>query len=47
LDEFSKEGVAAAMRNSIKESTKKLYKKLSKIVFIANPALGQDWMEEL
>ncbi len=46
-DEMSKEGVATAMRCSIKETTEKLYKKLSKIVAVANPALGRDWLEEV
>jgi len=42
-----KEGVAVAMKSSIKDSTKKLYKKLSKIVVVANPSLGQDWLKEV
>jgi len=40
-------GVLAAMKISIKDSTKKLSKKLSKIVVVANPILGQDWLEEV
>ncbi len=41
------EGVAAAMRTSIKDSTDKYYKKLSKIVSVANPSLGSDWLLEV
>ena len=44
---MTKEGVAAAMRSSIKASTEKLYKKLSKIVAIASPVLGPDWLLEV
>ncbi len=46
-DEMSKDGVATAMRCSIKEATEKLYKKLSKIVAVANLGLGRDWLEEV
>ncbi len=46
-DDMSKEGVAMAMWCSIKETTEKLYKKLTKIVAVANPALGRDWLEEV
>lgn len=46
-DEVTKEGAAEAMRISVKESTDKLYKKLSKIVSVANPALGSDWLKEV
>jgi hypothetical protein len=46
-DEITKDGVAAAMRFSIKDSTERLYKKLSKIVSVANPALGSDWLKEV
>ena len=45
--EITREGVAMAMRASIKDSTEKLYKKLSKIVSVANPAHGQDWLQEV
>jgi hypothetical protein len=47
VNDLTKEGVAEAMRSSIKDSTEKLYKKLSKIVSVANPALGRDWLEEV
>lgn len=40
-------GIAAAMRTSTKDATDKLYKKLSKIVSVANPALGDEWLEEV
>lgn len=40
-------GVAAIMRSSIKESTDNYKKKLSKIVSVANPALGPDWLHEV
>ena len=46
-EEVTREEVATAMRASIKDSTKKLYKKLSKIVSVANPAHGQDWLQEV
>jgi len=45
--EVIKKGVAAAMRFSIKVSTEKCYKKLFKIVAIANLALGLDWLVEV
>ena len=41
------EGVAMAMKSCIKDATEKVYKKLSKIVAMENPALGQDWLEEV
>jgi hypothetical protein len=43
----SEDGVAAAMRSAIKENTDRFYKKLSKIVPVANPALGKDWLKEV
>ncbi len=46
-DERTKEGVAAAMRTAIKESTEKLYKKLSKIVAVANLAFGLEFLQEV
>ena len=36
-----------AMRSCIRDATEKLYKKLSKIVAVANPALGQEWLQEV
>ncbi len=45
--DVTKEGVAAAMRLAIKDSTEKSYKKLSKIVAVANPALGPEWLAEV
>ena len=36
-----------AMRACIRDATEKLYKKLSKIVAVANPALGQEWLQEV
>ena len=36
-----------AMRSCIRDATKKLYKKLSKIIAVANPALGQEWLQEV
>ena len=36
-----------AMKSYIRDATEKLYKKLSKIVAVANPALGQDWLKEV
>ena len=45
--EVTREGVAAAMQTSIKDSIEKLYKKLSKIVSVANPAHGQEWLQEV
>ncbi len=44
---MSGDGVVAAMRFAIKEATDKFYKKLSKIVPVANPALGKDWLKEV
>ena len=35
------------MKSSIKDSTDKLYKKLSKIVAVANPNLGVEWLQEV
>ena len=46
-EEVTREGVAAAMRASIKDSTEKLYKKLFKIVSVANPAHGVEWLQEV
>ena len=46
-EENTREGVVAAMRASIKDSTEKLYKKLSKIVSVANPAHGLEWLQEV
>ena len=46
-EEFTRERVVVAMRASIKDSTKKLYKKLSKIVSVANPAHGLKWLQEV
>ena len=46
-EEVTREGVAAAMRASIKDFTEKLYKKLSKIVFVANPAHEVEWLQEV
>ena len=36
-----------AMRSCIRDATEKLYKKLSKIVAMANPALGKKWLQEV
>jgi hypothetical protein len=46
-DAVTKAGIEAAMRTSIRDSTEKYYKKLSKIVAVANPALGRDWLLEV
>ena len=35
------------MKSSIRDSMDKLYKKLSKIVAVANPNLGVDWLQEV
>lgn len=40
-------GITAAMRTATREATDKLYKKLSKIVAVANPALGDEWLQEV
>lgn len=40
-------GVAVAMRCSIKDATERLYKKLSKLVAVANPALTPEWLVEV
>jgi len=40
--EVMQDGVMATMQTSIKKSTEKLYKKLSKITIIASPTLGLD-----
>jgi hypothetical protein len=45
--ERTEEGIAAAMRTSIKDSTEKLYKKLSKITAMASPNLGPDFLKEV
>ena len=36
-----------AMKSCIRDATEKLYKKLSKIVAVANSALGHDWLKEV
>ena len=36
-----------AMRSCIRDATEKLYKKLSKIVVVANPTLGKEWLQEV
>ena len=36
-----------AMRPCIRDAIEKLYKKLSKIDAMANPALGQEWLQEI
>ena len=36
-----------AMRSCMRDATEKLYKKLSKIVAVANPNLGQEWLQEV
>ena len=46
-EEVIREGVATAMRASIKDSIEKLYKKLSKIVSMANPTHGLEWLQEV
>jgi hypothetical protein len=46
-NEVSSSGIAIAMKTAAKEATDKLYKKLSKIVVVANPALGAEWLEEI
>jgi len=40
-------GVAAAMRTNIKEATENYYRKLSKIVTVANLELGCNWLLEV
>ncbi len=40
--EVTRVAVAATMRSAIKDSTDRHYKKLSKIVAVANPALTPD-----
>ena len=35
------------MKSSMRDSTDKLFKKLSKIVAIANPNLGVEWLQEV
>ena len=35
------------MKSSIRDSTDKLYKKLSKIVAVANSNLGAEWLQEV
>lgn len=47
LNEVTIPRVAAAMQAAPKESIDKLYKKLSKIVSVANLASGKDWLEEV
>ena len=46
-EEITAAGIATAMHNASKEATDKLYKKLSKIVSVANPSLGDDWLKEV
>jgi len=46
-EEKTEAGVTTVMRISTKDATDKLYKKLSKIVSIANPALGDEWLQEV
>jgi len=46
-DEVHAEGVAMTMRNTIRDATEYSKKKLSKIVSVANPALGQEWLQEV
>jgi len=45
--EVSREAVAATMRSTIKDSTNRHYKKLSKIVSVVNPALIPHWLKEV
>ena len=46
-EDVTEDGFADAMKSSIRDSTDKLYKKLSKIVAVANPNLGADWLQEV
>jgi len=43
----SRDAIASTMRAAIKESTDRHYKKLSKIVAVATPALTSDWLKEV
>ena len=45
--DVTEDGVANAMKSSIRDSTDKLYKKLLKIVAVANPNLGAEWLQEV
>jgi len=45
--DVTKEGITTAMKVSIKDSTEKSYKKLFKIVALANPALTSDFLAEV
>ena len=46
-EDVTDDGVADAMKSSIRDSTDKLYKRLSKIVAVANPNLGVEWLQEV
>ena len=46
-EDVTDDRVADAMKSSIRDSTDKLYKKLSKIVAVANPNLGVEWLQEV
>lgn len=46
-DEATSEGVAAAMRAAIKECTDRCRQKMSKMVSVASPQLGPEWLKQV
>jgi hypothetical protein len=46
-DDISAASIAAAMRAAIKEKTAKMMMKLGKMVAVANPALGEEFLKEV
>lgn len=46
-DEISREGLASAMKQGIKDKTMKLITKLGKLTAVANPALGDEFLQEV
>jgi len=47
VEEIKPEAITATMKTAIRDATEHSKKKLSKIVLVANPALGEEWLQEL
>jgi len=45
VEEIKPEAIAATMRNPIRDATEHSKKKLSKILLVANPTLGEEWLQ--
>ena len=46
-DEQSLDGICEAMRIGSKEKTSRLMQKMGKLVAVANPSLGNEWLQEV